>query len=188
MSMAIADRRDQRITTSQRTRTNQRITTSQRTATSGRMATAGRRAPTQRMAPVRSVREEPAGVSLAERVVVDRSVGWSCDPRQSAIARRRRRANSARLRGRIVLLAATILTLVGLVVAFGQLAGATDISRTEPPTAIMTVQSGDSLWTIAMDTAQRTDPRETVEQIRELNGLRDSMIVPGQQLIVPQGV
>ena len=158
MSMSIADRRDQRITTS------------------------------QRMTPVRSVRQEPSGVSLAERVVLDRSVGWSSDPRRSAAALRRGKDKRARLRGRIVLFAATILTLVGLVVAFGQLAGASDTSRPESPTAIMTVQSGDSLWSIAKSALHTTDPRETVERIRELNGLSDSVIVPGQQLIVPQGV
>jgi len=158
MSMAIADRRDQRITTS------------------------------QRMMPVRSVRQEPSGVSLAERVVLDRSVGWSSDPRRSAAALRRGKDKRARLRGRIVLFAATILTLVGLVVAFGQLAGASDTSRPESPTAIMTVQAGDSLWSIAKSALHTTDPRETVERIRELNGLSDSVIVPGQQLIVPQGV
>lgn len=164
MSMAIAYRRDQRTTTG------------------------GGTAQVSTAAPLRSVRQQPIALSLAQRVVVDRAVGWSSDPRQSVADRRYRRAKSARMRGRILLLAATILTLVGLVVAFGQLAGATDTSRPEPPTAIMTVQSGDSLWTIAMDTAQRSDPRETIDRIRELNGLRDSVIVPGQQLIVPQGV
>jgi LysM repeat protein len=182
MSMATADRRDNRITTSQR------IASSQPSAISGRMATAGRRAPTQRMAPVRSVRQESSGVSLAEWVVLDRSVGWSSDPRRSAAALRRGKDKRARLRGRIVLFFATILTLVGLVVAFGQLAGASDTSRPESPTVIMTVQAGDSLWTIAKSALHTADPRETVERIRKLNGLRDSVIVPGQQLIVPLGI
>lgn len=176
MSVAIADRRDQRTTTSKSTNARQRTTIGGRTA----------QAPG--VAPLRSSRQEPIAVGLAQRVVVDRSVGWSSDPRRSAAARRRRRANGARMRSRFVLFAATILTLVGLVVAFGQLAGATDTSRPESPTAIMTVQSGDSLWTIAMNTSQLSDPRETVDRIREMNGLRDSVIVPGQQLIVPQGV
>jgi hypothetical protein len=127
-------------------------------------------------------------VSLAERVVLDRSVGWSSDPRRSAAALRRGKDKQARLRGRIVLFSATILTLVGLVVAFGQLAGASDTSRPESPTAIMTVQAGDSLWTIAKSALHTADPRETVERIRELNGLSNSVIVPGQQLVVPQGV
>ncbi len=164
MSMAIANRRDQRT------------------------ATGGLSAQVSGTSPLRRVRQEPIAMSMAQRVVVDRTVGWSSDPRQSVADRRRRRANSARMRGRILLFAATILTLVGLVVAFGQLAGATDTSRPQSPTAIMTVQSGDSLWTIAMNISQRSDPRETIDRIRELNGLRDSVIVPGQQLIVPQGV
>ncbi len=175
MSIAITDRWDQRMTTGQRT------------TTGGRMAAAGRRAPTQRMAPVRSARREPSGVSLAERVVLDRSVGWSSDLRMSTTALRRGNEKNARLRGRIVLFAATILTLVGLVVAFGQLADASDTSGPQSSEVTMTVESGDSLWTIATVVAPSIDPRETIERIRELNGLRGSVIVPGQQLVVPQG-
>lgn len=175
MSIAITDR------------WNQRTTTGQRTTTDGRIPAAGRMTPTQRMAPVRSARQELSGVSLAERVVLDRSVGWSSDLRMSAGALRRGKERNARLRGRIVLFAATILTLVGLVVTFGQLAGASDTSGPQSTAVTMTVESGDSLWAIAIVVAPSIDPRETVERIRELNGLRDSVIVPGQQLIVPQG-
>ena len=186
MSMAIADRRAQRANTGVRANTGARTTPRQGTVDVQRMRGSGRPAPVRRVAP-RSVRQEPNASSLAQRVVVDRSARWGSDPRQSAAARRRRRASSARLRGRILLFAATILTLVGLVVAFGQLAGASDTSGPESATATVTVQSGDSLWSLATAAERSADPRETVERIRELNGLDDSVIVPGQRLVVPVG-
>lgn len=46
------------------------------------------------------------------------------------------------------------------------------------------VLSGQSLWDIAQDTGAR-DVAEAVAQIRELNGLEDSVVYPGQSLLVP---
>lgn len=47
------------------------------------------------------------------------------------------------------------------------------------------VQSGDSLWAIAGDYCpDGMDRREWVDEIRALNGLSDSIIHPGQTLIV----
>ena len=180
MSMAIADRRAQRSKAGH-------ITDAGHSTKAGQgIRGAARPAAARRVAP-RSVRQQPIASNLAQRVVVDRSARWSSDPRRSAAARRRRRANSARLCGRILLFAATILTLVGLVVAFGQLAGASDTPGPESATATVTVQSGDSLWSLATAAERSADPRETVERIRELNGLDDSVIVPGQRLVVPVG-
>ena len=48
------------------------------------------------------------------------------------------------------------------------------------------VVAGDTLWTIADEaTPPGEDVRTTIEAIKELNGLADSVIVPGQRLIVP---
>lgn len=46
------------------------------------------------------------------------------------------------------------------------------------------VLSGQSLWDIAQDTGA-SDVAEAVAQIRELNGLEDSVVYPGQSLLVP---
>lgn len=47
------------------------------------------------------------------------------------------------------------------------------------------VQSGDSLWTISANYCpEGVDRREWVDEIRTLNGLSDSIIYPGQTLIV----
>lgn len=53
-------------------------------------------------------------------------------------------------------------------------------------TAMVTVESGDTLWALAGDVAPGTDPRVTVEQIMELNGLLSAGdIHPGDLLVVP---
>jgi nucleoid-associated protein YgaU len=49
-----------------------------------------------------------------------------------------------------------------------------------------TVQAGDTIWNIAA-TVEGADVRETVATIRDLNGLSDSTIHPGQILSVPAG-
>jgi LysM repeat protein len=52
-------------------------------------------------------------------------------------------------------------------------------------TGVVVVQAGESLWQIAQDIAPEADPRETVTTIRELNGLDDAPVVPGQSIVVP---
>ena len=52
-------------------------------------------------------------------------------------------------------------------------------------TLSVVVVQGDSLWRIAERVAPGTDPREVVEGIRTLNGMRSNLIRPGQVLLVP---
>jgi LysM repeat protein len=53
-------------------------------------------------------------------------------------------------------------------------------------TATVTVKSGDTLWALAGDVVPGADPRITVEQIMELNGLQSAGdIHPGDLLVVP---
>ena len=51
----------------------------------------------------------------------------------------------------------------------------------------VTVQPGDTLWSIASAAAGDSDPRGVVEQIRALNGLTGGPLVEGMQLRVPLG-
>lgn len=46
------------------------------------------------------------------------------------------------------------------------------------------VRSGDTLWSIA-ERSTAGDPRKVVWELRERNGLRTSIIVPGQTLVLP---
>ena len=60
-------------------------------------------------------------------------------------------------------------------------------TTTAPAPAVTqtTVQAGESLWTVAHRVAPGTDPRETVQQIRQLNHLSSSGLQAGQQLLLP---
>lgn len=53
-----------------------------------------------------------------------------------------------------------------------------------PATTTAVVQSGQSLWDVAVATGAEDVP-EAVEQIYQLNGLHSSALQPGQVLLVP---
>ncbi len=58
----------------------------------------------------------------------------------------------------------------------------------EPETADYRVRSGDSLRTIAeVVAAEDEDIRGVIAEIRDLNDLESSLIIPGQTLLVPIG-
>lgn len=99
-----------------------------------------------------------------------------------------RRASPVRLtrRGRLVMtLVLLVAFLAGGVVAAGDLASA----GTEPGAAAtatrITVQPGDTLWSIAEQEAPGTDPRDTVEDILRLNHLDSVAVEAGSVLLLP---
>jgi LysM repeat protein len=49
----------------------------------------------------------------------------------------------------------------------------------------VTVESGDSLWSVAERVAPNADPRDVIADIVSLNGLDSAVVSPGQQLAVP---
>jgi hypothetical protein len=49
----------------------------------------------------------------------------------------------------------------------------------------VTVQPGDTLWTVAERVAPHTDPRLIVAQIQSANHLRSPQLLTGMQLVVP---
>ncbi len=94
-------------------------------------------------------------------------------------------------RGRVLLLLVTILTLFTVVVASGRFTAQATVNsdtagQSAPATAVVVVQAGESLWSIAQQVAPGTDPREMVSRIRDLNGLADAVVSPGQSLLVPR--
>ena len=87
-------------------------------------------------------------------------------------------------RGRVLLLAALVA------VVFGAFSLGRSVSEAAPPSAqpaqhLVTVQQGDSLWTLAQRVAPDNDPREVVALIRDLNDLSSSQLLPGQHLVLP---
>jgi len=90
-------------------------------------------------------------------------------------------------RGRVVVGVVSTLFLLLVVLFSGGLSAdaGTSVSEQGRATGVVVVQAGESLWQIAQAIAPQADPRETVTLIRELNGLDESAVVPGQSIIVP---
>lgn len=90
-------------------------------------------------------------------------------------------------RGRAAVFLGSSMLLASVVVATGQLANADGGATrpTGPATAVVVVQPGETLWSIAQSVAPQADPRETVQRLRDLNGLVDAVVIPGQSIIVP---
>ena len=90
-------------------------------------------------------------------------------------------------RGRLVVTTSCLVLAlgVGLVGPWGSSVDATTAQSPGPTTARVTVVQGLTLWQIARDIAPTTDPRITVERILDLNGLPDSSVRAGQELVIP---
>jgi LysM repeat protein len=52
------------------------------------------------------------------------------------------------------------------------------------PSVVVTVQPGDTLWSIAQEVSPDEDPREVIERIEDVNVVEGSLQV-GQKLAVP---
>ena len=87
-------------------------------------------------------------------------------------------------RGRLVL----VLLFVALCfVAFslGRTSSQASTSPSGPATRAVTVEPGQTLWQIAKTAVPGADPRDTIDRIRELNGMSTAPVQAGQRLIVP---
>jgi LysM repeat protein len=49
----------------------------------------------------------------------------------------------------------------------------------------VTVEAGDTLWSVAERVAPNADTRTVVAEISSLNKLSDAVVYPGEQLLVP---
>ena len=88
-------------------------------------------------------------------------------------------------RGRAVL----VLLLAGLLLtAFSlgqQDTQAASVVGAQAELQTVTVQPGESLWSVAQRIAPDNDPREVVAQIQRLNDLDGSTLYVGQHLLLP---
>lgn len=91
-------------------------------------------------------------------------------------------------RGRVLLVLALAALLLGAF-AIGRSASSQAsiaTSAPEPAPTRVTVQSGDTLWTLAQRLAPGQDTRKVVDQLRRLNHLRSAgELKAGQQLLLP---
>lgn len=89
-------------------------------------------------------------------------------------------------RGRgLLLLGLVVLLLAAFAVGRSASSQATIEPAAEPAPTAVTVQPGDTLWSVAGRLAPERDPRELVAQIRRLNDLSSASLTVGQQLLLP---
>ena len=88
-------------------------------------------------------------------------------------------------RGRTLL----VLLLAGLLLAAFSLGQqdtqAASVVGAQAELQSVTVQPGESLWSVARRIAPDNDPREVIAQIRRLNDLESSSLQAGQHLLLP---
>jgi LysM repeat protein len=91
-------------------------------------------------------------------------------------------------RGLTVLLAAAALVAVAIVMvawlSVPSTSGTAATGAGSTQVATVTVQPGDSLWTIATRVAPNRDPRSEIADLQKRNHLASQSLVPGQQLQV----
>lgn len=84
-----------------------------------------------------------------------------------------------------------VFAVLGIVVAAlvllvpGLSAEASHMHSETPATSVVTVNPGDSLWSVASRSMPDVDTRSAVIELRKANNLRGSDLVVGQQLVVP---
>lgn len=84
----------------------------------------------------------------------------------------------------VLLLAVLLLAAISLGGADTQAADVAGEGRSGPAQTV-TVQPGESLWSVAQRIAPDNDPREVIAQIRRLNDLEGSSLQVGQLLLLP---
>ncbi|WP_104105483.1 LysM peptidoglycan-binding domain-containing protein [Nocardioides sp. 616] len=96
-------------------------------------------------------------------------------------------SSSVRLtrRGRVVVVAAILLTVLVLGVFFGSRSVATDEAGSPAPTEVVMVGQGDTLWGIASEIAADGDVPSVMSEIKRLNALDSGMLTLGQKLRIP---
>ncbi|KHL00786.1 LysM peptidoglycan-binding domain-containing protein [Sinomonas humi] len=117
------------------------------------------------------------------------AVPFAGAPAQSAGAEDRRSRLRLTRRGRLVLIA--LPSFLGAVLLLAFLSGliapahAGDTAPTVTHTRQVTLQQGQSLWTVAAQYAPDRDPRAVIGEIVELNNLDSTNVAAGQQIQVP---
>jgi hypothetical protein len=90
-------------------------------------------------------------------------------------------------RGRVVLtsLAAIPLVVAALFFALNGGGAAATGDQANVQFQYVTVESGQSLWSIAETVAPSADPREVIADIVSLNQLESAVVSPGQRIAIP---
>ncbi|WP_308491346.1 LysM peptidoglycan-binding domain-containing protein [Microbacterium terrisoli] len=93
------------------------------------------------------------------------------------------------LRGRRVLAAIVAIPVAGAiamaVIGGGAALASKDAGAPAGTFSTVSVQAGDTLWSIAQEVAPRSDPRDVVDAIVRLNALDGVALQPGERIAIP---
>jgi len=84
-----------------------------------------------------------------------------------------------------VLIALPVITVLGLLAMFSGGSAIASLGSSTAEFDYLTVQAGQSLWSIAETIAPSADPRDVIAEIRSLNQLETSSVQPGQRIAIP---
>jgi LysM repeat protein len=101
-----------------------------------------------------------------------------------AVATTKKQSLRLTRRGRLVVFFAVVVAMLAALMMFGSMANATS-TNAGPATAVVVVQPGESLWSIAQTIAPDQDPRATINDIKDLNGMNTAVVAVGQSIVVP---
>ena len=85
----------------------------------------------------------------------------------------------------VMLVATALLVLAGIFTAPVMASDASDMTAVEAQT--VSVMEGDTVWALAAEFAPQRDRQDVVAEITEMNDLKGSVLVPGQEIFVPAG-
>jgi nucleoid-associated protein YgaU len=136
----------------------------------------------------------PAAAAIGAEVVdLDR---WRHQIVGAQVGGRRRNATDLRIRPEqvaaplrltrrglaVLALASALLAVAVVAIAWVSASHAAGSAGAANAPAVVTVHSGDSLWSIAATVAPNGDPRAEVAKLQALNHLAGDTVTPGQQL------
>jgi len=154
----------------------------------------GRRSLLKLVPPVEGCRPEPSDLVRGSRRSIARisSAVAGADnvaalpPRPAAVGAPQRGTRALRLTRRgVVAVVVGVVAAGGLLLFIAHLSlGSGQARPVSPSAAVVTVQPGDTLWSIAGQVAPGRDPRLVIERIRRSNHLNSVSLTPGQTLKV----
>lgn len=105
--------------------------------------------------------------------------------RSNSVAKRHTARKGKSLRVQLAAAVGVLVAGISIIgAAPGQSSGHGDLEPVSAAYPVVTVQGGDSLWSVAQRVNSSDDPRVVVERLKELNDLGSSVLQPGQVLRV----
>jgi hypothetical protein len=130
------------------------------------------------------------GATCAQRIPVASARPVAAPAASRTVVAHRAASKQGRLRltrrGRIVLV--VLPAVLALSSAFVGVSAPFAQADTATTRGSVVVGDGETLWTIAERLAPADDPRDTVAQLEQANGLSGAQVAAGARLVIPEGL